>query len=343
MVGRREALGALRRSGNPTLGLAGRVTLGRASTAARGAVGAGCAVRGGVSCLRAPPPWDRVSSCGVILMWRMQQGMPGPIATLVREAICRCVDQGQTVAETMRSLETVASVLPLEQFRVPKSTRTVHRVRKRYNKGAGSSASKPRRFRSADWTPAEIEIAHRFVSRVHKSGWRLDDLRTELARKSDRGCDKSLSSISKLVTKIMRCTPKRASVVSASQDPARVEAFWRDMYESGVEPDHIVFYDESGLTEKDLEVETGWAPPGKKVKVNRKVTGKSGKRVECMAAICSEGLLVVRFMRGGTIQWKNFRRHIIKHVLPRMNPWPLPRSVLVRPALAHGDVRVPSS
>ena len=141
----------------------------------------------------------------------------------------------------------------------------------------------------------------------------------------------------------MRCTPKRASVVSASQDPARVEAFWRDMYESGVEPDHIVFYDESGLTEKDLEVETGWAPPGKKVKVNRKVTGKSGKRVECMAAICSEGLLVVRFMRGGTIQWKNFRRHIIKHVLPRMNPWPLPRSVLVRPALAHGDVRVPSS
>ena len=99
----------------------------------------------------------------------------------------------------------------------------------------------------------------------------------------------------------------------------------------------------SWLTEKDLEVETGWAPPGKKVKVNRKVTGKSGKRVECMAAICSEGLLVVRFMRGGTIQWKNFRRHIIKHVLPRMNPWPLPRSVLVRPALAHGDVRVPSS
>ena len=40
-----EALGALRRSGNPTLGLAGRVTLGRASTAARGAVGARCAVR----------------------------------------------------------------------------------------------------------------------------------------------------------------------------------------------------------------------------------------------------------------------------------------------------------
>ena len=177
-------------------------------------------MRGGVSCLRAPPPRDRVSSCGVILMWCMQQGMPGPIATVVREARCRYVDQGLTVAETMRSLETVASVLPLGQFRVPKSTRTVHRVRKRYNKGAGLSAPKPRRFRSADWTPAEIEIAHRFVSRVHKSGWRLDDLRTELARKSDRGCDKSLSSISKLVTKIMRCTPKRASVVRESRSCA---------------------------------------------------------------------------------------------------------------------------
>ena len=137
-------------------------------------------------------------------MWRMQQGMRGPIATLVREAMCRCVDQGQTVAETMRSLETVTSVLPLGQFRVPKSTRTVHRVRARYDTGAGSSAPKPRRFRRTDWTPAEIEVAHRFVSRVHKGGWRFDDRRTEQTRKSERECDKSLSPISKLVTAIIR-------------------------------------------------------------------------------------------------------------------------------------------
>jgi hypothetical protein len=137
-----------------------------------------------------------------------------------------------------------------------------------------------------------------------------------------------LCAISRLVRKVLRCTHKRTTNVASQQDPMKVAAYWQDLSDCNMTPEQIVFFDESGLTEEDLHVPGGWPPPGQLVRVQRPLQGK-GMRTECLAAICTDGLLAGRFLSKGTVQWRNFRRVIIRHILPKMNPWALPISVPV--------------
>ena len=247
--------------------------------------------------------------------------------SMVRRSICRMASQGKTARQTLANLRRIAKVLSQQDLIVP-SLCTIERVRARFAK-TGSAAPRVRRWRTRDWTSQEIGLAQEFVDRVHPSGWRLHELRRHLCEHSDRVLDRPLCAISRLVRKVLRCTPKLATTVAAQQDPVKVAAYWQDLVDSGITPEQLVFLDESGLTEDDLHVKGGWAAPGAPVRVNRPLRGR-GMRTECISAICTEGLIMTRFLGGGTVKWQNFRRVITHHLLPHMNPWPLERSVLVR-------------
>lgn len=249
------------------------------------------------------------------------------LSGVTRRAICHVAQRGLSAVETRRALHDSVCLSPQDK-QVP-SLQAIFRVRARFRK-TGSALARVRRFRQPDWTVEELQLAQGFVGAVKESGWQLRLLQMHLFRRSSRHPVKSLRQISRLVRDVMRCTSKVITVVAAQQDPVKVAHYWQDLSDAGIQPEHIVFYDESGRCEKDLDVDTGWAAEGAQVRARRKLSGK-GTRVECLATICSEGLLCVRFMSKGTIQWRNFRRHILRHVLPKMNPWPLLRSVLVCP------------
>ncbi len=198
---------------------------------------------------------------------------------------------------------------------------TIKRVRARWAR-TGGAEPRARRWRARNWTEQEINLAKKFVCKVHPSGWRQYQLRRHLCVQSARHVLRPLCAISRLVRKVMRCTPKRTTNVASQQDPIKVATYWQNLS------------DESGLTEQDLHVPGGWCPPGQRVRVERPLQGK-GMRTECIAAICTDGLLAVRFLSKGTVQWRNFRRVVIRYILPKMNLWPLPRSVLVRLSCLH--------
>ena len=90
--------------------------------------------------------------------------------------------------------------------------------------------------------------------------------------------------------------------------------------------DQLVFCDESASNERTLDRKRGWAPKGLLCRVAW--NSKRSKRWSILPAITLEGYLTYDILHGGytTAHFNNFIR---TKVLPRMNPFPAPRSVLI--------------
>jgi transposase len=100
----------------------------------------------------------------------------------------------------------------------------------------------------------------------------------------------------------------------------------------------FVFCDESGLDKRDGARRTGWAPKGYTPRVESLL--KRGARCHILPAITIDGLLAVTVYKGHTTK-EFFLQWLLDEVLPKMNPYPGPRSILVMDnASWHHDGRI---
>jgi transposase len=100
----------------------------------------------------------------------------------------------------------------------------------------------------------------------------------------------------------------------------------------------LVFCDESGTDRRDGERRTGWAPKG--LPAWKYTLLRRGKRIQVLPALCVNGLLDLMVYKGNT-NGDAFVAWLEKGLLPRMNRFPAPNSILVMDnARIHHDERV---
>ena len=95
---------------------------------------------------------------------------------------------------------------------------------------------------------------------------------------------------------------------------------------AGWKADQLVFCDESASNERTLDRKRGWAPKGLPCRVSWNST--RSKRWSILPAIALEGYIAYDIYHGG-YNSARFNHFIRTKLLPRMNPFPGPRSVLI--------------
>ena len=111
-----------------------------------------------------------------------------------------------------------------------------------------------------DWTHQEIALAQQYVdSAEREGGFNLVNLQIHMCEHSNCKAVKPLRSISRLLSNVLGCTHKLVTVVAAQQDPVKVEDYWQGILDDSIKPEHIVFYDESGLEELNLHPKKAWS------------------------------------------------------------------------------------
>ena len=95
---------------------------------------------------------------------------------------------------------------------------------------------------------------------------------------------------------------------------------------SQYEAEHLVFLDETACNGRTPNRRWGWSPRGLPCRARRFNT--NSKRWSILPALSVEGYLAVDVFQV-SFTGERFKSFVSCHVLPRMNPWPLPQSVMI--------------
>ena len=125
------------------------------------------------------------------------------------------------------------------------------------------------------------------------------------------------------VLKRLCLSHKKVEHVRTEQDAALQSAYLGRMTQYSV--DQIVCLDESAANERTKDRKYGWSPKGKPCRV--RTPGRRSKRWSILPALGINGFLHFEVYHGSynTDRFNDF----VERLLEKMNPFPLPRSVLV--------------
>jgi transposase len=137
------------------------------------------------------------------------------------------------------------------------------------------------------------------------------------------GIEVCQASISNALARI-KVTRKKLKV-EAAQRNQELRVDWQD-YIQAFSAEQLVFVDESGSDERTGDRSYGWAPSGERATVSRWLERKD--RISVLPAYTIDDYIAaVTFP--GTCNSDIFESFIIDELLPKCNPYPLPRSVIV--------------
>ncbi len=103
-------------------------------------------------------------------------------------------------------------------------------------------------------------------------------------------------------------------------------AFSKRLARYYVNPEQCVFCDESGKDLKGIARRYGRSKVGKACIVN--MTFARGKRTSVLAALDTTGFIAWGYT-DDTFDREKFHRTFCENILPLLNPWPLPRSIVI--------------
>jgi transposase len=130
-------------------------------------------------------------------------------------------------------------------------------------------------------------------------------------------------------------TNKRLQLEASQRNPELRS--WHVLRIADFGAEMLVYCDESGLDKRDGARRTGWSPRG--VAARSKSAFRRGKRFHLLPAITIDGLLDVLVYEGHT-ETEGFLAWLRLRLLPKMNRFPAPNSVLVMDnASWHRDKR----
>ena len=133
-----------------------------------------------------------------------------------------------------------------------------------------------------------------------------------------------LSTVSR-VLKRLRITAKKVSREAQARDE-ELRMFW--LGEVARHPyDYFVFVDESASNERTADRKRGWSPAGRPCRVKSDTT--KSKRWSILPAITADDGYIACEIYHGSFNSDRFAEFINQQVLPQMNAFPAPRSILV--------------
>ena len=200
-------------------------------------------------------------------------------------------------------------------------------------------------FGAVNSPPLSVQGRQRILNREHEEA--IEDFLDEYPQANldevtafiydEFGLNIHKSTLSRALSRI-KLTYKRVEPVSGAQDED-LRVSWMATI-SQYEAEHLVFLDETACNGRTPNRRWGWSPRGFPCKPRR--LSSNSKRWSILPALSVEGYIAIDMFQG-SYTGERFKSFISCHLLPRMNPWPLPQSVLICDNAGCHDREVRSS
>ena len=136
----------------------------------------------------------------------------------------------------------------------------------------------------------------------------------------------SQSTLCRIIKNDLKYTRKKLTRQAREALPKEIEAYYERLKPFYQYPSQLVFVDETLKDQRASIRHYAWSKVGQKAFV--RLPSSRGKRVSCFASFTTEGFLAWT-TTDGTFDRHKFHSAFMETVYPYLNPWPLPRSIVV--------------
>ena len=136
----------------------------------------------------------------------------------------------------------------------------------------------------------------------------------------------SQSTICRIIRRDLKYTRKKLTRQAREALPIELDAYYDRLKPFYQYPEQIIFADETSKDQRSAIRNYAWSRVGTRALVS--LPASRGTRVSCFAAFTTEGFLSWTCTEG-TFDRHEFHRAFMNTIYPYLNPWPLPRSILI--------------
>ena len=178
--------------------------------------------------------------------------------------------------------------------------------------------------RSARWPNDVLNSVERYC-KEHPTFY-LEELKNFLEATYPSLPNVSLSTICRALNFDLQLSRKVLTKAAREAVPAEIRIYQAKLKSIYHYPSQIVFIDETSKDGRHAYRRYARSKRGTKAVV--KLPFSRGKRVSIMAALCVQGFLTWETTRGTFTRLK-FHKAFARRVIPKLNPWPLPNSIVI--------------
>ena len=201
--------------------------------------------------------------------------------------------------------------------------RSIQRWYRRFLR-TGDVADDPRPQRKSRWPPEVVDRVEEYV-KGHPTFY-IEELQDFLRDEFPNLRNISTPTICRALNFDMQLTRKKLTKAAREALPDEIAIYKAKLGAIYSFPDQLVFLDETSKDGRDAFRRYARSKRGTKAVV--KLPFSRGSRVSVMAALDSKGFLAWK-CTSGTFTRKKFHEAFAEEVVPHLNPWPLPRSIVI--------------
>lgn len=154
----------------------------------------------------------------------------------------------------------------------------------------------------------------------------LEELKLELEESFPELLNVSLSTICRALRHDCNLSLKKLERRSRRAIPQEIEDFKYRLRPFYTYPHQLVFIDETSKDGRSAIREKGWSPRGKAAIA--RLPSDRGPRVSTLAAFSTDGFFAWTHT-SGTFTRRKFHDSFIRVILPHLQPWPMPNSIVL--------------
>ena len=136
----------------------------------------------------------------------------------------------------------------------------------------------------------------------------------------------SQSTLCRIIKNDLHYSRKKLTRQAREALPKDIDAYYERLKPFYQYPSQLLFVDETSKDQRAAIRQYAWSKVGQKAFV--RLPAGRGKRVSCFASFTTEGFLAWTTTEG-TFDRHKFHSAFMETVYPYLNPWPLPRSIVV--------------
>lgn len=211
---------------------------------------------------------------------------------------------------------SVASVFGVSQ-------RSIKRWLKFFN-DYGTVTPQSTRAQRIRWQQTVFDFVDNYIK--YNPCFYVEELQTELIQRFPEVTNFSLSTICRALKENLGLTRKKLEKRAKESQPHEREDFFHRLRAFYLYPEQLVFVDETSKDGRDAQRSMAWALRGQRAIVQ--VPFIRGSRVSALASFNCTGFLG-RGMTDSTFTRGKFHEVFKTKILPKLNPWPLPNSIVI--------------
>ena len=201
--------------------------------------------------------------------------------------------------------------------------RSIQRWYNRFEK-TGNVRGNQRIMKESRCPPDVLEDVDKHV-KAHPT-FHIEELQPFLHLKHPNVQNMSESTICRALNFDLKLTRKKLTKAAREAAPEEMRNHYEKLKPIYSFPQQLVFIDETSKDGRDAFRRCARSRRGTKAVV--KLPFSWGKQVSVLAALDHKGFMAWKCTEG-TFTRKNFHRAFSKKIVPHLNPWPLPRSIVV--------------